>query len=205
MSIAVAYWLLGLGSSFTKYEKVEFSTAYVTGTGTGVTGTIINGTVADGVITASTTVTSGLAGAVTGSVNGTGYIRGNVTGSTLTGTVTNGITGNITAGTVTDQSSAYVITLNFKNTGSAAAKVDTAVTLYNGKPDTYYTGTTTGFNWTWTPATGMSMDPGASASATITLPTTFANGVTGFTSGMTLEMMLHTAGGKDYPKVITLP
>ena len=24
MSIAVAYWLLGLGSSFTKYEKVEF-------------------------------------------------------------------------------------------------------------------------------------------------------------------------------------
>ena len=31
MSIAVAYWLLGLGSSFTKYEKVEFTTAYVTG------------------------------------------------------------------------------------------------------------------------------------------------------------------------------
>jgi FlaG/FlaF family flagellin (archaellin) len=28
MSIAVAYWLLGLGGSFTKFEKVEFSTAY---------------------------------------------------------------------------------------------------------------------------------------------------------------------------------
>ena len=31
MSIAVAYWLLGLGGSFTKFEKVEFTTAYVTG------------------------------------------------------------------------------------------------------------------------------------------------------------------------------
>jgi len=28
MSIAVAYWLLGLGGSFTKFEKVEFSTGY---------------------------------------------------------------------------------------------------------------------------------------------------------------------------------
>jgi FlaG/FlaF family flagellin (archaellin) len=33
MSIAVAYWLLGLGGSFTKFEKVEFLTAYpATGT-----------------------------------------------------------------------------------------------------------------------------------------------------------------------------
>jgi FlaG/FlaF family flagellin (archaellin) len=30
MSIAVAYWLLGLGGSFTKFEKVEFSTGYAT-------------------------------------------------------------------------------------------------------------------------------------------------------------------------------
>ena len=30
MSIAVAYWLLGLGGSFTKFEKVEFLTAYAT-------------------------------------------------------------------------------------------------------------------------------------------------------------------------------
>jgi len=28
MSIAVAYWLLGLGGSFTKFDKVEFPTAY---------------------------------------------------------------------------------------------------------------------------------------------------------------------------------
>ena len=32
MSIAVAYWMLGLGSSFTRYEKIEFTNAYVIGT-----------------------------------------------------------------------------------------------------------------------------------------------------------------------------
>lgn len=30
MAIAVAYWMLGLGASFTKYEKVEFLYAYPT-------------------------------------------------------------------------------------------------------------------------------------------------------------------------------
>ena len=150
MSIAVAYWLLGLGSSFTKYEKVEFTTAYVTGTGAPA-------------IAADPLATPPILAVA---------------------------------------ADPYVITLNFKNTGSAAAKVDTAVTLYNGKPDTYYD--PLGFTWAWTPATGMSLDPGAASSATITLPTTVTQG-TGFVSGMTLEIMMHTTGGKDYPKVITLP
>ena len=166
MSIAVAYWLLGLGSSFTKYEKVEFTTAYVTGTG-GVTTTF------------TATVSTGA----------------------VTGTAT-GVADGVYPGTVHDGTDPYKITLNFKNTGSAAAKVDTAVTQYNGKPDTYYD--PSGFTWAWTPATGMSMDPGAASSATITLPTTVTQG-TGFVSGMTLEIMMHTTGGKDYPKVITLP
>lgn len=63
MSIAVAYWVLGLGSSFTKYEKVEFTSAY----------------------------------------------------ADLTG-------GN------------FVAVMNFKNTGSATATVDSATIFYNGKP-----------------------------------------------------------------------
>ncbi len=71
MSIAVAYWLLGVGSSFTKYEKLEVSTAYVTGSG---------------------------------------------------------VTGD-----------AYKITMNLKNSGSASATLDYAATMYNGKPDTFYT------------------------------------------------------------------
>ena len=134
MSIAVAYWLLGLGSSFTKFEKVEFTTAYVTGTGAAA--------------------------------------------------------------------DPYVIHMNLKNTGSATATIDYAATLYNGKPDTYYTVGATAF--AWTPVTATAMQPGASLTATITLPTAAPTGVQGFTSGMTLEIMMHTTGGKDYPKVITL-
>ncbi|MEM4733238.1 MAG: archaellin/type IV pilin N-terminal domain-containing protein, partial [Candidatus Bathyarchaeia archaeon] len=32
MSIAVAYWMLGLGGAFTRYEKIEIQSAYATKT-----------------------------------------------------------------------------------------------------------------------------------------------------------------------------
>ena len=136
MSIAVAYWLLGLGGSFTRFEKVEFTTAYVTGD----------------------------------AING------------------------------------YSVTLSLKNTGSATATVDYNVTQYNGKPDIYYTADDSHFVWLWTGA-GITMEPGASSTATIALPSAAATEptVTGFLSGMTLEITLHTTGGKDYPKAIILP
>lgn len=126
MSIAVAYWMLGLGSSFTKYEKVEFTAAYIT----------------------------------------------------------------------RDASNNFVVNLNLKNTGSAAATVDPTLTLLNGKPASTYTGVSTP---NLSPSN--TMEPGKSASGTITLPLTSGD----WTSGMTVEIMLHTTAGKDYPKVITLP
>jgi hypothetical protein len=51
------------------------------------------------------------------------------------------------------------------------------------------------------------MDPGASSTATIVLPALgeFEATVTPFSSGMTLEITLHTTGGKDYPKALVLP
>ena len=137
MSIAVAYWVLGLGSSFTKYEKVEFSTAYVTGSEAG----------------------------------------------------------------------GYTVNLILKNTGSAAATVDYNLTMYNGKPDIYFTTNATHFVWAWTPNGSQTMEPGAQSSAIITLPlpSEVPSDVTGFKSGMTVEVMLQTASAKQYPKVITLP
>ncbi|MBS7653197.1 type IV pilin, partial [Candidatus Bathyarchaeota archaeon] len=30
MALAVAYWMLGLGGAFTRFEKLEFQSAYVT-------------------------------------------------------------------------------------------------------------------------------------------------------------------------------
>ena len=125
MSIAVAYWLLGLGGSFTKFEKVEFTTAYVTG----------------------------------------------------------------------DQTNGYIVHLNLKNTGSAAATFDPATVLYNGKPDSAY-----GATANYAAFAPLTLDPGVSGTGTITLETG-----AGFNSGMTVEITLHTTGGKDYPKVVTLP
>jgi FlaG/FlaF family flagellin (archaellin) len=132
MSIAVAYWLLGLGGSFTKFEKVEFTTAYVTG----------------------------------------------------------------------DQASGYTVVMNLKNTGTAAASVDPTLTLYNGKPSSAYViaGPINEVAVT-IPTSGLvTMNPGQPGAMTVTL-----RGGTDFVSGMTLEIMLHTTGGKDYPKVVTLP
>lgn len=137
MSIAVAYWLLGLGSSFTKYEKIEFTAAYV-------------------------------------DVNAAGD---------------------------------YVVTMDVKNTGSAAATVDPAYILYNGKPHNAlaYVGDEPLADFDGAGANDMiavTLQPGGAANPSWTL--TLPKG-TVWTSGMTVEIMLHSTAGKDYPKVITLP
>jgi FlaG/FlaF family flagellin (archaellin) len=132
MSIAVAYWVLGLGSSFTKYEKVEFTSGYADLNSTGTTFTTI---------------------------------------------------------------------LNFKNTGSATAMVDNATIFYNGKPAVGY-GTSAPsalLNMSFT-STTLNLLPGEIGNATITM----TRGGT-WVSGMTVEIMIQTSAGKQYPKVITLP
>jgi FlaG/FlaF family flagellin (archaellin) len=131
MSIAVAYWVLGLGSSFTKYEKVEFTSAY-----------------AD-------------------------YDAG---------------------------SSNFTISMVLKNTGSAAATVDPTTIFYNGKPAVApaYVGYAPDANFA-----AITMIPGnVTSGLTIILP---GNSTSPWQSGMTVEVMIQTAAGKQYPKVITLP
>jgi archaeal type IV pilus assembly protein PilA len=137
MSIAVAYWLLGLGSSFTKYEKVEFVTGY------------------------------------TDSIGGK-----------------------------------YVAVLDLKNTGSAIATIDPSNILYNGKPASAYGTSVVVYNSTASAAitTPFSMSPGQSTKGLQIQFTPSATGAeTAWNSGMTVEITLHTTGGKDYPKVVTLP
>jgi archaellum component FlaG (FlaF/FlaG flagellin family) len=104
-----------------------------------------------------------------------------------------------TAYVVGNQANGYTVVMNLKNTGSAAATVDPALTLYNGRPGSAYANNQVVVT---APANSglVSMDPGKSGSMTVTLA-----GGTDFLSGMTLEIMLHTTGGKDYPKVVTLP
>jgi archaeal type IV pilus assembly protein PilA len=119
----LAQQLLDLGSSFTKYEKLEFAEAYV------------------------------------------------------------------------DQSSdGATIHLDFMNGGTADATLDLAQTLVNGRPTTSYSPQLA------CSFSQLTLSPGQTATGTITLP----NGSDGV-SGMNIEVMLHTVGGKDYPKVVTLP
>jgi archaeal type IV pilus assembly protein PilA len=125
MSIAVAYWLLGLGSSFTKYEKVEFTSAFV----------------------------------------------------------------------VPNDNGTYTVNMVIRNTGSAAATIDQSAIMYNGKPANV-TGGAGEIYTTFTPS--VTMSPGDTSNGAILLPASY-------TSGTTLEITLHTTGGKDYPKVITIP
>jgi FlaG/FlaF family flagellin (archaellin) len=131
MSIAVAYWVLGLGSSFTKYEKVEFTSAYA----------------------------------------------------------------DYDAGT-----SYYNISMVLKNTGSAAATVDNSTIFYNGKPADApaYEGFAPVANFA-----SFTMIPG---NVTSGLTIDLKGGTDSpWASGMTVEVMIQTAAGKQYPKVITLP
>ena len=137
MSIAVAYWVLGLGSSFTKYEKVEFTSGY--------------------------------------------------------------------ADLVGDD---FVTSLNFKNTGSATATVDNATIFYNGKPSVaFITADQPNALLNWSSSSDiteidptLNLSPGQSGNATITM----LKGNT-WLSGMTVEVLIQTSAGKQYPKVITLP
>ena len=141
VAIAVAFWMGGLVNIFTRFEKLEISSAYADlGTGT------------------------------------------------------------------------FTVTMNFKNTGSAAAAISDI--LLNGKPaSTYSTVTQALVNTSITDTTGKDFKAGGTG---LTTPVSCGVGEQGklvmtitsgapFVSGVSLEVTIHTAAGKDYPKVVVLP
>ena len=151
MSIAVAYWMLGLAGTFTRYEKLEFTSAYA----------------------ASVTI---------------------------------------------DSTSAFNITFRLKNTGSAPATLD--VIFINGIPHydcgaALYNITITKdstnyyYGLNFTSSIGITLNPGEEASGIITLKDgePIGSGGAGGTvdSGMTIEVMVQTTAGNQYPKSVTLP
>ncbi|MEM2103667.1 MAG: archaellin/type IV pilin N-terminal domain-containing protein [Candidatus Bathyarchaeia archaeon] len=141
MAIAVAYWMLGLGGAFTRYEKLEIPTAYAKNLG-----------------------------------------------------------GNN-----------FNITMVIKNTGSATATIDLESTLYNGKPPSAYGGYGTGVIWYNATkkqinvnSPELTLEPGKTLNVVIKLANATA-APNAWISGMTVEIMIHTVAGKDYPKVVVLP
>jgi len=137
MSIAVAYWMLGLAGTFTRYEKLEFTSAYAT--------------------------------------------KG-------------------------DQN--FTITLTAKNTGTAPATINmislNGIPLNNTISVSY---AISGGSETPTNAGSLSIsiDPGQSVTLEIYLPDGSRVSNTVITSGITVEVMVQTAAGNQYPKSVTLP
>jgi FlaG/FlaF family flagellin (archaellin) len=87
----------------------------------------------------------------------------------------------------------WEITLRVENKGTGTATIDEV--FINGVPIRQINGA----NITPTIGNGISINPGQSQSITINLPST------GFSSGQQVEVKLHTASGKEYPKMVTLP
>ena len=83
------------------------------------------------------------------------------------------------------------VTIMVRNTGTASASIDEI--FINGKPMGSYQGVD--INATLP----IPVNPGQSVTLLISLPTN------SFSSGQSVEIKLHTAGGKEYPKLVVLP
>lgn len=103
----------------------------------------------------------------------------------------------ISAYAASNTNGTYTIHMTLKNTGTATATIDPATIFYNGKPGNAYPLTDVPVtNFPLTP-----YDPGkGSGDLTILLPN--AGGT--WTSGMSVEVMIQTTSGSQYPKVIVL-
>lgn len=132
MAIAVAYWAMGIGGSFTKFEKVEFTSIY-----------------ADPQTAASP--------------------------------------GNFTV---------YIV---LKNTGSAAATIDTV--FLNSRPwDTGYTGVTQ-----YNLINQTLMAGAATTNARILLPLNVPPESPNWSHGNSVEVQIHTSAGRTYSNTVVLP
>jgi flagellin-like protein len=110
----------------------------------------------------------------------------------------------------------FTVTVNFKNTGSAAASIGDV--LINGVPASSTIGVTAALVTTTSSAGGSDFKTAGGTNGPVscqvgdtgilTLTGTVAlNPPAGnpFVSGVSLEVRLHTAAGKDYPQVVVLP
>jgi len=112
----------------------------------------------------------------------------------------------------------WVIILKVKNTGSADARIDdillNGISIFNvknndGKYANYNTSSSNipTIQPSNNPVSSVSIlvNSGGEIYIAIALPDSAKMGSSIASSGLSLEIKLHTAAGKDYPKIITLP
>ncbi|MEM0050066.1 MAG: archaellin/type IV pilin N-terminal domain-containing protein [Candidatus Bathyarchaeia archaeon] len=132
MSIAVAYWMMGLATTFTKYEKLEFTSAYVI-----------------------------------------------------------------------PENGNYTIRITLKNTGTSPATI--TMFLLNGIPYNEINVTIKINEEEFNSTTGVTINPGNGKDFKITFPKGTETPMGNLTSGVSLEIVVQTAAGNQYPKHVKLP
>ena len=94
------------------------------------------------------------------------------------------------------------ITIVLKNSGSADATIDNV--FVNGKPYAQFSNVAIRYGGTLVTSTlSVPLNAGAEAAVEVLIQSGTDQGVT-FSSGTTLDIKLHSAAGKEYPKLIDL-
>ncbi len=224
MAIAISFWAMGIGNSFTRFERLEIQSAYAEGpqtqyfvtTGSGATATA--NIDSNGVVTSVTVVTGGSnyvypSGAVVSfSSPGAGGQTARATAVVSTTGIVTGInvipgqggSGYTSPPTVTIsprivQQYNYLVYLRIKNTGSAAATINNV--FLDGKPyDAPSVNARTPQNLISVPlAVGATIGYRANPSI-VYLP----SGNT-WNSGNYVEIELETVAGRLYSTTVVLP
>ncbi|MEM2352251.1 MAG: DUF4352 domain-containing protein, partial [Thermoproteota archaeon] len=132
MAIAVAYWMMGLATTFTRYEKLEFVSAYAT-----------------------------------------------------------------------KADDTFYVNMTIKSTGTSPATVKGF--LLNGIPSSEINNVTVFYHNGIFPEAGVTVYSGSEAKFSILIPEDTPIGGTIAVSGVTVEIVIQTAAGNQYPKTIVLP
>ncbi len=219
MAIAVAYWAMGIGNSFTKFEKIEFVSIYADPSGSnpvanGVTAQATTTATANGQIDPTITIVTGGSGYT--SRPAVSFNDPTGTGATATAVITNGA---VTSITLTSQGqgytsptvtigpptfSSYAIRLQLKNTGTAAATINNV--FINGRPISAIGGGAYTNLVSNAGGNGMSINVGSRINnPVIYLPTGATSSGGTYGSGDYVEVEIETTAGRTYSNTVVIP
>jgi len=105
----------------------------------------------------------------------------------------------------TSTDTGWTVTITVKNTGTIPTSIDNV--FINGVPysDCVADGTVTVTVNPDVAKAPLALNPGGEDTLEITITRDGTCGVTTFKPGIGVEIKLHSSGGKEYPKLITLP
>lgn len=218
MAIAVAFWAMGVGNSFTKFEKLEFVSIYadiptMASFGGGTRATAV-ATINEGQVVDPIQINNGGSAYSVQSPPNITFSGGDGDGAAATATVqngrvisitvTNGGSGYTSAPTITidpppgsTARNSFPVYIQLKNTGSATATINNV--FLNGKPYSAYTYMSQNGAQN---LVGTVLNVGVrNNNLRINLPTSTAT----WSSGNYVEVEIETSAGRLYSNTVLLP